>query len=185
MTMTSDKFESAGSIRSKNNGVADSRPQGSPDGSSQGDAKTNQPGTNPNRNPSKGNDKLPTKEPSKENSAGEQAGEGDPVNMATGKFLYADNDFVLPGMGGDFLLTRRYAPDTDSRHRKSLGKRWTFSCDSAVTRQEDTTTVTLPDACYAGMNMMPLEGRYLPKNGRQTGTGLPGSSMMLSQGSII
>ncbi len=145
MTMTSDKFESAGSIRSKNNGVADSRPQGSPDGSSQGDAKTNQPGTNPNRNPSKGNDKLPTKEPSKENSAGEQAGEGDPVNMATGKFLYADNDFVLPDMGGDFLLTRRYAPDTDSRHRKSLGKRWTFSCDSAVTRQEDTTTVTLPD----------------------------------------
>lgn len=35
-------------------------------------------------------------------------GAGDPVNMATGEYIYEDKDFILPDMGGEYSLTRRY-----------------------------------------------------------------------------
>ena len=34
-------------------------------------------------------------------AAGSRAKAGDPVNMATGEYIYEDKDFILPGMGGD------------------------------------------------------------------------------------
>ncbi|MCI8668854.1 MAG: hypothetical protein HFI34_04920 [Lachnospiraceae bacterium] len=87
----------------------------------------------------------------------------DPINMATGAFVYEDNDFALPDMAGDFLLIRRYVSGAGAGKRRSLGKRWTFSADSDITRYGDVTTVTLPDGTSA--EFVYREGTYRNKRG--------------------
>ena len=57
---------------------------------------------------SKGNQTTKTKPSDSASAAEVQETVLDPVNMATGEFLYEDNDFVLPDYGGDYRFTRRY-----------------------------------------------------------------------------
>ena len=94
---------------------------------------------------SKGNQTTKTKPSDSASAAEVQETVLDPVNMATGEFLYEDNDFVLPDYGGDYRFTRRYVSGKTGSYRGSLGTRWTFGAETAVTRDGTVTTVTLPD----------------------------------------
>ncbi len=94
---------------------------------------------------SKGNQTTKTKPSDSASAAEVQETVLDPVNMATGEFLYEDNDFVLPDYGGDYRFTRRYVSGKTGSYRGILGTRWTFGAETAVTRDGTVTTVTLPD----------------------------------------
>ncbi|MBD5136986.1 MAG: hypothetical protein HDT39_13620 [Lachnospiraceae bacterium] len=70
---------------------------------------------------------------------------GDPVNMATGEYIYEDKDFIIPDMDSDFSLIRRYTGPAGRTTRHSLGKVWELSTDTNITIEENTAIVTMPD----------------------------------------
>ena len=89
--------------------------------------------------------------------------DGDPVNMATGAFLYEDNDFILPESTYDFRLIRRYSSVRDIKTRKSIGYMWTLSTDTAITKDGELTIVTLPDS--KAVEYIYKDGCYINKRG--------------------
>ena len=97
------------------------------------------------------------------NTAESDAYKADPVNMATGAFIYEDNDYILPESSHDFKLIRSYNSQENPKNRKSIGRKWTLSVDTAITRVGELTVVTLPDT--KAVEYRYINGYYINKRG--------------------
>ncbi|MBD5135470.1 MAG: RHS repeat protein [Lachnospiraceae bacterium] len=100
---------------------------------------------------------------SKKTSSYEIKGAGDPVNMATGEYIYEDKDFILPDMGGEYSFTRRYTGSLKKKPDRSIGKAWALSTDTFVTEEENEAIVTMPDGKTA--EYIKHNDRYINKKG--------------------
>lgn len=93
---------------------------------------------------------------------------GDPIDMATGAFIYEDADFILPEMSSDFRLVRQYNSVEDKKSRKSIGYKWMLSVDTSICRCAGDTIVIMPDS--KSIEFTFKDGYYINKRGNKTYT---------------
>ncbi|MBD5135607.1 MAG: hypothetical protein HDT39_06550 [Lachnospiraceae bacterium] len=106
-------------------------------------------------------DDEPQREGTESGSTESDAEDIDPVNMATGEYICKDKDFILPDMGGEYSLTRRYTGPSKKKPDRSLGKAWALSTDTFVTEEENAATVTMPNGKTA--EYIKRSSRYINK----------------------
>ncbi len=70
----------------------------------------------------------------------------DPVNLATGQFVYAATDFVVAGAGIDFAFVRTYK--SSAFYQGALGANWDFSYNLWLVDNGDNS-VTVTQGCLS------------------------------------
>ncbi len=64
----------------------------------------------------------------------------EPINLNTGNFILEATDASVPGLGGDFALTRTYNAQGDG-YLSSFGRNWSFAWDESLGLQENGAAV--------------------------------------------
>ena len=90
---------------------------------------------------------------------------GDPIDMASGAFIYEGTDFILPEMSYDFRFVRQYNSMEDKKGRKSIGYKWMLSVDTSICQYDDDTIVILPDS--KSIEFKFKDGYYINKRGNK------------------